>query len=303
MLNSYCRLTVPKDLTAFYRVTDTIRRANINEFNKDIVINRDTKGNIASVNYFSSDNQLQKQICYKDEDISKINYYNAGCLTTTEAYKDGLLALKFIFNNKGYLQYSYEYQYNRKKQITQLCRKNHDEEIKVEYKYDDFDRIIKRIVSLNHEYLLEQTYRYDILDRIVEYRDDNQRIVVNRISKNNELLYYIITDKMNNDVRIFNHFTDANTYDYTEILVNGHSSTVKDESYVDNIMLKKPHTNEDDLDLIIANLFSGENLKTTKRTSKVMTLSPEKLIDDNIEQRVLPISLRKRLLYSMAIKV
>ena len=302
MLNSYCRLSVPENLTTYYRVTDTIKRVKPQVFDSDVVINRDAKGYIVSVNYFSPEKKLVKQVCYKEEEISKINYYHDGCLTSTEAYKDGLPALKFIFKKNGYLACTFEYQYNRKKQRTSVCKKSQDKEIKIEYKYDDFDRIVKRSVSLNKEYFLEQIYRYDILDRIVEYRDNNQRIVVNRINKNNELLSYVITDKMNNDITIVNHFTDENTYDYTEMTVNGHSSTVRDKSYVDNVMLKKPYTSDEDLDLIIANLFREEDSKPVTRDVEAESFS-RKLINSNIEQRALPISIRKRLLYSLASKV
>ncbi len=269
MLNSYCRLSVPENLTAHYRVTDTIKRVKPNNqvFDSDVVINRDAKGYIVSVNYFSPDKELVKQVCYKEkeEDISKINYYHDGCLTSTETYKDGLPTSKFIYKKNGHLACTFEYQYNRKKQRTSVCKMCQDREIKIEYKYDDFDRITKRTVSINKEYLLEQIYRYDILDRIVEYRDNNQRIVVNRINKNNKLLSYVITDKMNNDITIVNHFTCEDTYDYTEITVNGYSSTVRDKSYVDNVMLKKPYTSDEDLDLIIANLFREEESKPVTR--------------------------------------
>lgn len=300
MLDSYCRLSVPEDLTAFYRVTDTIRRVNSNEFNSDIVIKRDAMGCIESICYYSAENELRKQVHYKEENIVKINYYSAGHMTQTEMYNEGMPTLKSVFNNKGTLLHTFEYQYNRKKQVTHICKKTQGKHITIEYKYDDFDRIMKRIISLNNESLLEQTYRYDILDRIVEYRDNNQRILVNRINKNCDLLSYVITDKMNNDIRIFNHFTVEDTYDYTEIMVNGHSSTVKDKSYVDNVMLKKPRTDDDDLDLIIANLF--RNTTVFEQPPRPTPVSAEKMVDNCIEQRVLPISIRKRLLYSLVSK-
>ena len=81
-----------------------------------------------------------------------------------------------------------------------------------------------------------------------------------------------------------------------EIIVNGHSTTVKDTSYVDNIMLKKPYATEDDLDLIIANLFGGTGTRNSEESSVIK--SSFKKAQQDIEPRILPISIRKRLLYN-----
>lgn len=114
------------------------------------------------------------------------------------------------------------------------------------------------------------------------------------------MISYVITDRMGNDITIENLFTERG-YAYTNITLNGHSSTVKDTSYVDNVMLKKPYTSEDDLDLIIANLFRGEKAMQAERENDAEKRSSS-LIDKSIEFRALPISMRKRLLYSIASK-
>lgn len=67
--------------------------------------------------------------------------------------------------------------------ITSICKKYPGKILKAEYKYDDIDRIVERIVYNNDEEVIKQTYNYDILDRIVEYKDNNQRIVVSKVSK------------------------------------------------------------------------------------------------------------------------
>lgn len=304
MLNSYYRLSVPEDLTAYYHVTDVINSVEESPseeiFASDLTINRDARGCVTSVNYYSPDKELVKEVFYTGETISKINYYRGKYLVCTEGYKNGLLALKFVFKNSGYLAYSVEYEYNRRNFVTGICKKYLGRILKAEYKYDDIDRIVERIVYNNDEEVIKQIYNYDILDRIVEYKDNNQRIVVNKVSKKNELLYYVITDRMGNDITIENLFTERG-YAYTNITLNGHSSTVKDTSFVDNVMLKKPYTSEDDLDLIIANLFRREDAMHVEREN-----IPEKrssgLIDKSIEFRALPISMRKRLLYSIAAK-
>lgn len=65
-------------------------------------------------------------------------------------------------------------------------------------------------------------------------------------------------------------------------------------------MLEKPYTNENDLDLIIADLFRSGTPMRSERTEHAEKQSGN-LIDKNIEIRVLPISMRKRLLYNMAV--
>ena len=298
MLDSYYRLAVPADLKAYYHVTDVIRNVDAGEKNlltSDVVINRDTQGCISSVKYYTRDRELLKEIFYKDDSINKIDFYRGNVLYSTEAYKNGLLALKFVFRNNGYLANTYEYDYDKKGKIISICKKCDEREIAVVYKYDELERIAARKLYLNSEKILEQHYRYDILDRIKEYSDDNQQIIVNKVSRKNELLSYVIIDRMGNKVTVENHFT-IHGYTNTEIIVNGHSTTVKDTSYVDNIMLKKPYATEDDLDLIIANLFGGTGTRNSEESSVIK--SSFKKAQQDIEPRILPISIRKRLLYN-----
>ena len=64
-------------------------------------------------------------------------------------------------------------------------------------------------------------------------------------------------------------------------------------------MLKKPYTSEDDLDLIIANLFSKSPSKIEK--NKNLDKLSNDIINREIEIKVLPISIRKRVLYNQII--
>ena len=64
-------------------------------------------------------------------------------------------------------------------------------------------------------------------------------------------------------------------------------------------MLKKPYATEDDLDIIISNLFTGMDAVTQRPASSNNAMG---LIDANIENRALPISLRKRALYNTLAK-
>ena len=301
MSNSYYRFSVPEDLKSYYRVTDTINQhRNIDiKLDSEIVIKRDTKGCVSSVKYYTPEKVLSKEIFYSGDTISKINYYRSGKLAVTEAYNGGLLALKFIFQSNGYLSYSLEYDYNIKKQLTSICKKRMDTELLVIYKYDELDRIVCRKLYKNNEHIDEQHYKYDILDRIVEYQDDNQHVIINKISVNNELLSYVIIDRMGNKIVVENLYSSSG-YEETIISLNGHSTTIKDTSYVDNIMLKRPCANESDIDVIIANLFNEEEIKPTRRDtqSEINTMD---VIDSNIKYRSLPISMRKRLLLERAL--
>ena len=302
MLDSYYRLEVPSDLAAYYHVTDVFSNAvvtkKVNRF-QDLFVERNSLGNLVLVKYYAPDGELAKEVCYKDSEVYKIRNFLSGFLYSTEEYKNGVAVSKDIYTRNGNLAYRYEYEHNVKGEITSICKKSQEREVLVVYKNDDFGRIIKRKLFLNNEKILEQHFGYDILDRITAYTDDNQRIVVNKFGKKNELLSYVITDKMNNSVKIENVFI-GEEYHNSRVTVNGHSSTIINLGYVDNVMLKKPYASEDDLDLIIANLF-GEAvvIPTDDDVSEEKKL--QRYINSNIEQRVLPISIRKRLLYNKVV--
>ena len=121
---------------------------------------------------------------------------------------------------------------------------------------------------------------------------------MDKIGQNNELISYTITDRIGNVINVENHFADCG-YICTSLKVNGHSTSVNDASYVDNVMLKKPFATEDDLDIIISNLFTGMDTVTQRTASEDNAMS---LINNSIEIRTLPISLRKRALYNTLVK-
>ena len=112
------------------------------------------------------------------------------------------------------------------------------------------------------------------------------------------MISYTITDRINNVISVENHFADCG-YICTTLVVNGHSTTVNDTSYVDNVMLKKPFATEDDLDIIISNLFTGMNTATQRAGCYSNAMD---IINNNIENRALPIALRKRALYNTLVK-
>ena len=298
MARTFYGVTVPSDLVCYYHVMDmakNVEDATLGaEIDSQVVIKRNKNGCLDSVAYYTPDKELSKEIFYSGDSIFKINYYRKNVVSCIENYNDGLLMSKYFYSSSGCLSCSFEYKYNKKRKVESISKNRINLKVAAVYNYDDFDRIIKREVYKNSEKVMEQNYKYDILDRIVEYRDENQRIVVKKISKKNELISYVITDRMGNEIVIENFFSTSG-YEHSTISLNGHSSQVKDTSYVDNIMLKKPYTNEDDLDMIIANLLNNYEVKSTKRNSDSEINSMD-MIDSNIRLRTLPISMRKRLL-------
>ena len=184
------------------------------------------------------------------------------------------------------------------KRLNRICKKTLNKELLVGYRYDTFGRIIEKNISFNGKQTTKQEYRYDVLDRVVEYKDTKRKILVDKIGQNNELISYTITDRIGNVINVDNHFADCG-YICTSLKVNGHSTSVNDASYVDNVMLKKPFATEDDLDIIISNLFTGMDTVTQRTASEDNAKS---LINNGIEIRTLPISLRKRALYNTLVK-
>ena len=162
-------------------------------------------------------------------------------------------------------------------------------------------RVNSRIIKVNKNTVAEQRYRYDILDRIVEYKDENQTINVLKLNPKNELLSYTITDRNGNTISIINKYM-CSDYIGTEIDLNGHKTTVNDKSYVDNVMLKKPYTSEDDLDLVISKMLNNSKSESESKPKliPITRRGPNKDISDTIinnnlinSNKPLPISMRK----------
>ena len=295
--------SIPQELVSYRKVLDEITNSYSDiDFSGGAEINRDSRGRIVSVNYYSADNELYKQVYFDGDFINAIHYYRNDKLFCKEVFDAGYLNSKYFYKKDSSLAYEIHYAYNKAHQLESLCKKNSEKEITVTYSYDSLDRIIKRKIFLNSMLLTSQQYRYDALNRVVEYKDENQRIVVKNISRKNELISYSITDKIENEIIITNHFTETGYVD-TEFTLNGHSTTVKDTSYADNVMLKRPFANEDDLDFIISGLYNTQtNINTKPDNEDIIARNSMGLIDKNIKLKTLPISIRKRVLYNIAIK-
>ncbi len=299
MTIEYCGISLPQELSGYGKFTDLIEPKPDVEVKllSGVEVNRDFRGRILSVNYYAPNQDLMKQIFYQGMYVSNINYYSHDRLCAKEEYQDEKLMSKTIYSKNGVAAYTIKYEYEREK-LTRVSKTTRENEIEVKYLYDELDRIIARKIFVDLRLISQQEYNYDILDRIKEYKDENQRIVVKNVSPKNELLSYTITDKIGNEILIVNHFTEYG-YQNTDVTLNGHSITVNDTSYVDNVMLKKPYASDEDLDLIISSLMR-QSIQTRRTDGQaVLAKKTMGLIDRNIELKTLPISIRKRVLFNI----
>ena len=287
--------TIPEELVKYFNPDNAEENLN---FSSDIEVVRNSNGKISSLKLYSPDKELIKTLCYENSKIVLVNHFRQNLLYSSDRYNNELLIEKNVYRRNGALAYTINYEYNREKRLNRICKKALNRELLVGYRYDSFGRIIEKNISFNGKQRTKQEYSYDVLDRIVEYKDTKQKILVNKISQNNELISYTITDRINNVISVENHFADCG-YICTTLVVNGHSTTVNDTSYVDNVMLKKPFATEDDLDIIISNLFTGMDTATQRAGCYSNAMD---IINNNIENRALPIALRKRALYNTLVK-
>ncbi len=287
--------TIPEELVKYFNPDNAEENLN---FSSDIEVVRNSNGKISSLKLYSPDKELIKTLCYENSKIVLVNHFRQNLLYSSDRYNNELLIEKNVYRRNGALAYTINYEYNREKRLNRICKKALNRELLVGYRYDSFGRIIEKNISFNGKQRTKQEYSYDVLDRIVEYKDTKQKILVNKISQNNELISYTITDRINNVISVENHFADCG-YICTTLVVNGHSTTVNDTSYVDNVMLKKPFATEDDLDIIISNLFTGMDTVTQRAGCYSNAMD---IINNSIENRALPIALRKRALYNTLVK-
>lgn len=302
MVRDYCCVSIPLELSCYKKVQKIISEepAPIKcTLEANVKVNQSLRGGIESVEYFM-DNSTTKKVFYCGSSIKKICYYKKQELYLQEEYFEEKLVKKFSYN-ADILISTTRYKYDDKGRICELKKNVNKDEYVALYGYDDLGRVNSRKINVNNKLLIDQYYRFDILDRISEYIDGNQRIKVKKIDRNNRLISYVITDKIGNEINVTNRFTDS-SYLSTDVSLNGHVTTICDTSYVDNVMLKKPYTDENDLDLIISNLMS---IKTTESNSedldsKVNIQNSNDINNAGIKLRSLPISMRKRVLYNIA---
>ena len=298
MSSEICGIRLPKALEEYEILNGDAKISPVapcNEnINSDVRVNRDSRGRILSIGYYSACGELEKLVFYSGMSITRINYYKGDRLCKVENFENEKVVNKIVYKRDGQIAFEIDYKF-ADENLIEINKNVNGSRFIIGYKYDDLDRIVKRSVFVNGEKRTVQEYSYDVLNRIKSYKDENQEIVVQNISTKNELISYVITDRIGNDINIENHFTECG-YVSTDMVLNGHGITVSDTSYVDNVMLKKPNATDEDLDLIIANLFKAEPKAETNTFSDSVEKKSMGLIDQNIQTRTLPISIRKRLL-------
>ena len=289
MSKNYLCIFIPDELQQFSKIVtflDTDIQSDKVKDNFGVKIVKDENGNVTGTAHYSASGELIKKIIYNGSSVASIEHYRNNRLFSTEKYDLGKLLKKVLYSANGEVLSTIGYKYNKNGQIVYIEKLSGNLKYSVEYGYDDLMRVNGRILKINNKTINEQFYKYDILDRIVEYSDCNQHIDVHKVNQNNELISYTITDAIGNKIIINNKYM-CTEYIGTDIELNGHKTTLKDRSYVSNIMLKRPFTSEDDLDSTLSNLIDipkisvPENM-TTKREHKVTT---EELIDRIIKSK------------------
>ena len=247
MTQNYLCISIPEELQEF---TKEVTLINNNEDDKsgDFGVKPilDKYGNMTGTSYYSNSGELIKKIFYKGSSVESIQHYRNNKLYSEEKFITGKISRKTLYNSEGKELSVIKYKYDREDRIVCIQKRIDGQFYSVEYGYDELKRVNSRIIRAGSEVINEQKYRYDILDRIVEYQDSNQCINVHKVNQYNELLNYTITDIIGNRIVVSNRFM-CSEYIGTDIELNGHKTSVCDRIYVNNVMLKKPYTNEDDL--------------------------------------------------------
>ncbi len=274
-MQNYLSILIPEELQQFSKVADIIDGTEPvkNNFGVQTIIDKD--GNITGTEHYSASGELIKKVYYKGSSVSTIEHYRNSMLYSQEKYDTGKIIQKTLYNSEGNEVNVIKYKYNRENQIVFIQKQANNTVYSVEYGYDELKRVNSRNINAGSKTISKQLYRYDILDRIVEYKDDNQSITVHKVNPNNELISYTIRDVIGNKIEVNNRFI-CSEYIGTEISVNGHKTSVKDKMYINNVVLKKPYTNEDDLDFALSEQvnvpkINHDSITTTNRNNDINT--------------------------------
>lgn len=297
--NNLC-VTVPPELQCYQKFDGYCQKTEPNVQSPTdfgVKVFRTPDGTIEHVAYYSDFGDIMKRVYYNGACISYIRHYRNNLMCGEEEFFDNRIRRKRKYDKYGKICSQYLYEYNKANNISCIKKYSAGNLYSVQYDYDDLNRTNYRKIEINNSVINEQHYKYDILDRLIDYNDLNQRAHVNQLSTNNELLNYTITDNLGNEIQIVNYFNNQK-YDCSEISMNGHKMITKDIKYVDNIMLKKPYTTDEDLEMILANLFKDSENIITKRV--ITECTADDLIDEKIIKYSLPISIRKRFLFAQA---
>lgn len=297
MMQNYLCVAIPEELQVFSKEAAIVDNSDKNRpDNFGVKQLKDADGNLTGTAYYSNSGELIKNIYYQGSSISKIEHYRNNTLFSVEEFETGKLTTKTLYNAGGIVLSIIKYSYNPRNDIIIIQKNLSDLVYAVVYGYDELYRVNSRKIKVGGNIINEQNYRYDILDRIVEYSDNNQRINVHKVNPFNELISYTITDVIGNRIEIDNKFL-CSEYIGTDIILNGHKTSVKDKMYLNNVMLKKPYTSEDDLDFALSNLIkipkiNSDKTMITKRETDIYTdkLSNFIILNQKEKESAKPIS-------------
>lgn len=292
-------ISLPVELLEYKKNTQKAPEgcSNINIPDFGVKLVKNDIGELEYSAYYSDSGELIKQVYYEGSSVSLIKHFRNKKLYYSENYKESKLYRKTTYDKNGNIFAITVFEYNRQNQIKSIRKSMQSNRFTVEYGYDDLKRVNSRKILVNNEVISEQEYKYDILDRIVEYKDNSQKINVYKISPNNKLIKYTITDSSGNEINIINKYL-CSDYIGTDIELNGHKTSVKDLTYTDNVMLKKPFTSEDDLDFAVSSILKKSENGMTRRIRENNAIDIR--INSNIEKNPMPISIRKLALLNIA---
>ncbi len=277
MTQDYLCITIPEELQKYTKEAEFFEPVCEEKSSKDFGLKpiNDTFGNTIGTAYFSDTGELIKKVFYNGNSVKSINNYRNNKLYSQEEFDNGKIIKKILYNTNECKISILKYKYNNDGQIVYIQKQINDKIYSVKYGYDELKRVNSRTICFGQNIITEQTFRYDILDRIVEYKDSNQCIKITKVNQHNDLVSYTITDIIGNKIIVENKFM-CSEYIGTDIELNGHKTSIKDRNYINNVMLKKPYTNEDDLDFALSHFINtpkinNPNLITTKRERNINT--------------------------------
>ena len=257
--------------------------------------NEEFDGKTKTISYTSKSKNFVKKVKYNHDTSYQVQHLFNGNLLFCIDYKQEKMVKKTVYDKKGTVKSTTNYEYDNFDRLVNIQRLQNSEDIIIKYAYDDLDRIKSKIILRNYNIIDKQVFIYDFFNRVVEYNDSNKKITVKEFLNEDTLISYEIIDAMNKSIIINNKFND-DKYQYTNITIDSITKCVNDKKYLQNIMLEQPKATEDDLDYVVARIFN-ENLSLTNKKLEDAT---DKTIQNNIKTLVLPISMRKHLLYQIA---
>ncbi len=242
--------------------------------------------------YYSANGELLKRTLFDGNSVQKEMYFINGRICTEKEFDKNNVSVQKNFDKDGNIICTTLYIY-RNRLIISIIKKKHNNEYKISYSYDEAKRIINRSIYINQELVNKQIYCYNRDNRVKEYQDDNQCIKVFEETPQNELVKYVVTDILGNEISVYNHFENSE-YIETEITLNGHKTILKDKNYIYNQILQKPDANEEDLDLVILNLY--KQVKTPTKCKNNINIISSFIKNKEAYNNILPITIRKHAL-------